>query len=135
MITQDIQGLRVIHSAGLADKASYELRQKIHIYEDAQRRQVFLREILMPLTGFLPIFGIVVIAGLSVLFLGAKSSGVLPSLVTFVLALQRLNQRFAAIAVGFNQIAANAGSVQRLNLLLSPNDKSFRRHGGLTLLS
>ena len=131
MITQDIQGLRVIHSAGLADKASYDLRQKIHIYEDAQRRQVFLREILIPLTGFLPIFGIVVIAGLSVLFLGAKSSGVLPSLVTFVLALQRLNQRFASIAFGFNQIAANAGSVQRLNLLLSPNDKSFRRHGGL----
>lgn len=131
MITQDIQGLRVIHSSGLADKASNDLQHKIHAYENAQKRQIFLREMLMPLTGFLPILGIVIIAGLSVLFLGAKSSGVLPSLVTFVLALQRLNQRFATIAVSFNQIAANAGSVQRLNLLLSTKDKSFRRHGGL----
>lgn len=131
MITQDIQGLRVIHSLGLADKAAHDLKQKIGIYEATVRRQILLRETLVPLTSFLPVFGIAIIAGLSVLFFGTKSTGVLPSLVTFVLALQRLNQRFATIAVNFNQIAANAGSVQRLNLLLSPDDKQFRRPGGL----
>jgi ATP-binding cassette subfamily B protein/subfamily B ATP-binding cassette protein MsbA len=131
MITQDIQGLRVIHSSGLADKASVNLKEKIRIYENTERRQIFLRELLMPLTGFLPVFGIVVIAGLSVLLLGAKGSGLLPSLVTFVLALQRLNQRFATIATNFNQLAAIAGSVQRLNMLLRPEDKVFRRRGGL----
>jgi subfamily B ATP-binding cassette protein MsbA len=131
MLTQDIQGLRVIHSLGIADKAANDLKEKISDYEIAVRRQILLKETLVPLTSFLPVLGIAIIAGLSVLFFGTKSTGVLPSLVTFVLALQRLNQRFTAIATSLNQTAVNAGSIQRLNLLLSPGDKVFRRHGGL----
>ncbi|MEB3360570.1 MAG: ABC transporter ATP-binding protein [Synechococcaceae cyanobacterium] len=130
-ITQDIQGLRLIHSSGLTKEASQDLDTKIACYEKAIRRQIVIKEILIPMTSFLPIFGIAIIAGLSVVFFGAKSTGILPSLITFVLALQRLNQRFASIANSFSSLASNAGSIERLNMLLRPDDKEYRRDGGV----
>jgi ATP-binding cassette subfamily B protein/subfamily B ATP-binding cassette protein MsbA len=130
-ITQDIQGLRLIHSSGLTQEATEDLDTKIAHYEKAIRRQIVIKEILIPMTSFLPIFGIAIISGLSVVFFGAKSTGILPSLITFVLALQRLNQRFASIANSFSSLAANSGSIERLNMLLRPDDKEYRRNGGV----
>lgn len=130
-MTQDIQGLRLIHTAGLTQESSEQLDQNISAYEGFIRRQAFISQALIPLTSFLPILGISLIAGLSAILFGTKSTGVLPSLVTFVLALQRLNMRFSAIAGCFNTLAANAGSVERLDLLLKTDDKEFRRLGGM----
>ena len=130
-IAQDIQGLRLIHSSGVAQEASDELEADINSLSRVMRRQIFVREILMPMTTFFPILGITVIAGLSVIVFGTKSTGVLPSLVTFVLALQRLNQRFASVASCFSQLAANSGSIQRLDELLQADDKQFRTYGGV----
>jgi ATP-binding cassette subfamily B protein/subfamily B ATP-binding cassette protein MsbA len=73
------------------------------------------------------------IAALSLLLLGGRSSGVLPSLVTFVLALQKLNGRITILTATFNQLADNSGRFQRLNQILSPEGKQFRRLGGLPL--
>ena len=129
-MTQDIQGLRLIHSSGLTQQASDDLDVSLRQLEAVSRRQAYLREILSPITTFLPILGITVIAGLSVILFDAKSAGILPSLVTFVLALQRLNGRFSTISSCFNQLAVNAGIISRLNLLLLPGDKEFRRQGG-----
>ena len=55
----------------------------------------------------------------------------LPSLVTFVLALQRLTQRLSMIANTLNQQADNSGRLTRLNEILSPDGKQFRRQGGV----
>lgn len=131
-MTQDIQGLRLIHSSGLTQQASDDLDLSLRQLEAVSRRQTYFREILSPITSFLPILGITIIAGLSVILFDAKSAGILPSLVTFVLALQRLNARFSTISGCFNQLAVNAGIISRLNLLLLPEDKEFRRQGGLT---
>ena len=130
-MTQDIQALRLIHTAGLTQESSEQLDINIANFERFIRKQIFISQTLVPLSSFLPILGIAFIAGLSVILFGTKSSGVLPSLVTFVLALQRLNMRFSTIASCFNTLAANAGSVERLNLLLQTHDKEFRRLGGL----
>lgn len=53
----------------------------------------------------------------------------LPSLVTFVLALQRLNLRLSTLAGSCNLLADNSARLDRLNQILSPEDKQFRRHG------
>jgi subfamily B ATP-binding cassette protein MsbA len=130
-LTQDIQGLRLIHSSGLADRASDKIYVNVRSYERIMQRQILTKELLLPITAFLPVFGITVISGFSVLLFGSKTSGILPSLITFVLALQRLNQRLAGIANSFSILATNAGNVQRLNSLLRSDDKEFRRRGGL----
>jgi ATP-binding cassette subfamily B protein/subfamily B ATP-binding cassette protein MsbA len=83
-----------------------------------------------PFSSFLPILAIAVIAALSLLLLGGRSTGVLPSLVTFVLALQRLNMRLGGLADSVNRLAENSGRIQRLNQILSPQGKQFRRLGG-----
>jgi ATP-binding cassette subfamily B protein/subfamily B ATP-binding cassette protein MsbA len=64
------------------------------------------------------------------LLLGGRSTGVLPSLVTFVLALQKLNARISILSGNLNQLADNSGRFQRLNEILSPERKLFRRQGG-----
>ena len=77
-ITQNIQGLRLIHSSGLTLEASEGILADIQTFESLQCRQTYVREILTPLTSFMPILAIAVIAGLSVILFGTKSTGVLP---------------------------------------------------------
>jgi ATP-binding cassette subfamily B protein/subfamily B ATP-binding cassette protein MsbA len=86
--------------------------------------------VVEPLAGFLPVLAMVLLAALSLALFGGRGSGVLPSLVTFVLALQRLNMRLTSLANALNDLADNSGRLERLNAVLSPEGKQFRRLGG-----
>lgn len=130
-ITEDFQGLRLLHISGQLDAADWNLRSRMEDLEQGLRRQSLLMNIVGPVSSFLPIAAMAVIAGLSLVVFGSRSTGVLPSLVTFVLALQRLNIRLAGIAGTFNGIAENTGRFERLNVILSPAGKQFRRLGGI----
>jgi ATP-binding cassette subfamily B protein/subfamily B ATP-binding cassette protein MsbA len=88
-----------------------------------------------PLSSTLPILATAVMAALSVFLLSNSSNGVLPSLVTFVLALQKLNGRLNIINVNLNNLADNSGRMQRLNAILSTNSKQYRRLGGISFIS
>ncbi|MFS6828188.1 ABC transporter ATP-binding protein [Cyanobium sp. ATX-6F1] len=130
-ITEDIQGLRLLHSSGQRQSADRALRSRMGELEASLRRQSRLLNVIGPFSSFLPIAAIAVMGGLSLLVFGSKTSGVLPSLVTFVLALQRLNVRFSGLAGLFNGLADNSGRLGRLNAILSPGGKSFVREGGV----
>lgn len=129
-ITEDFQGLRLLHSSGQLDAADQRLASRMGELEFQLRRQVRRLSVVGPFASFLPILAIALIAALSLLLLGGRSSGVLPSLVTFVLALQRLNVRLTSLADIANRLADNSGRLNRLNQILSSNDKQFRRQGG-----
>ncbi|MCP9787666.1 ABC transporter ATP-binding protein [Cyanobium sp. Maggiore-St4-Cus] len=131
-ITEDFQGLRLLHSSGQLDGADQHLLSRMGELELQLRGQVRRLAVVGPFSSFLPILAIAVIAGLSLLLLGGRSTGVLPSLVTFVLALQRLNVRLSGVAGTFNQLADNSGRLARLNQLLSPAGKQFRRQSGIS---
>jgi ATP-binding cassette subfamily B protein/subfamily B ATP-binding cassette protein MsbA len=75
------------------------------------------------------------IAALSLVLFGSRNSGVLPSLVTFVIALNRLNNTFGTIASSLGSLNANAAPLDELNKLLEPTDKQFRRRGGIPFQS
>ncbi|MCS5698868.1 ATP-binding cassette domain-containing protein [Cyanobium sp. FGCU-52] len=90
-----------------------------------------MSSIIRPVTNFLPIGMIALIAGMSMIVFGARSSGVLPSLVTFVVALQRLNGSFGSVAENFTALNRNSASIERLNEILEPGDKQYRRKGGI----
>jgi len=129
-VTEDIQGLRILHSTGQLEAADQRVQARMGALEQSMRRQQRLINVIGPLSSFLPIAAIALIAGMGLLIFGARSTGILPSLVTFVLALQRLNVRFASIAGNFNQLADNAGRYARLNQVLASEGKQFRRLGG-----
>lgn len=131
LITENFQGLRLLHSSGQLDQADRRLRERIADLEQQLRGQVRRLAVVEPFSAFLPILAIALICSLSLLLLGNRSAGVLPSLVTFVLALQRLTQRLSSIAGISNYLAENSGRLQRLNDLLSPSGKEFRPTDGL----
>ena len=130
-ITEDIQGLRLLHSSGQLQAADRAVSSRMGDLESSLRRQSRLMELIGPVSNLLPIVAIAVIGAASLLVFGNKSSGILPSLVTFVLALQRLTIRLSTIARTFTVLSENAGRLGRLNGLLAPGGKAFVRDGGI----
>ncbi|MEB3199684.1 MAG: ABC transporter ATP-binding protein [Synechococcaceae cyanobacterium] len=130
-VTEDIQGLRLLHTTGQCAEASHNLQSHVRHLEQVLRKQTTLLEMVGPISSFLPVAAIGLIASLSILVFGGKSTGVMPSLVTFVLALQRLNIRISMVANNSNALVANAGNLERIDIILRSDDKEFRRLGGL----
>ena len=134
-ITENIQGLRLLHTSGELDEADQGVYGRTGDLELNKRAATRLNSVTGPVNTFLPILMIAGIAGLSLLLFGSRNSGVLPSLVTFVVALQRLNNTFGTIATSLGSLNANAAPLDLLNKLLEPADKQFRRRGGLKFKS
>lgn len=130
-ITEDFQGLRLLHTSGQIEQADQRLRSGMGELEQQLRGQVRRLAVVGPFSSFLPILAIAFIAALSLLLLGGRSAGVLPSLVTFVLALQRLNVRLSGLFQTVNRLADNSGPLERLNQILSPTGKQFRSTAGV----
>lgn len=130
-ITEDIQGLRLLHSTGQLEDADHTVRAQMHELEALQRHQSRLSEVIGPFSRFLPVLAIGMIAALSLLAFDGRVTGVLPSLATFVVALQRLNARLGGIAGVFTILSNNSASFERLNDILRDEGKQFRRLGGV----
>jgi subfamily B ATP-binding cassette protein MsbA len=131
-MTENIQALRLLHSSGQLDAADKALLFNMRELEINTRSSTKLASIILPVTNFLPIAMIALIGGMSLLVFGARTSGVLPSLVTFVLALQRLNGSFGSVAENFTSLSKNSASIHKLNEILEPSDKQLRRKGGIS---
>lgn len=126
-MTENIQGLRLLHTSGYLDEAAAEVeRQAINLAKNS-RSQIRLGAINGPVTLVLPMLMIAAIAWLSILFFGQRSSGVLPSLVTFVVALQRLNGSIGGLSAITIGRKVNAALLNVLNDFLVKDDKEFRR--------
>jgi len=129
-MTENFQGLRLLHSSGQLDAADQRLSLWMGALEREQRALALRLSIVGPFSNFLPILVIAGIAALSLLLHGERTNEVLPGLVTFVTAIQRLNQRLSLMASNFDLLAENRGRLSRLNQILSPELKQFRRlHG------
>lgn len=129
-ITENIQGLRLLHSSGHLAETASQYEQLLAEDEQVKRRSARLESIIGPLSAVLPIVMIALIASLGVVLFSVRASGVLPNLVTFVLALQRLNARIGTLAAVATTYANSSAQVGRLNAILSDDDKQFVRPGG-----
>lgn len=130
IIIEDFQGLRVLHSSGLLSNAINKLIHPLLEMETSMKRKSLMIESTQPITQIFPILGFAIIAIISVAIFHKTDAGVLPNLVTFMLALQRLNMRLQGTAVCVNMLSDNHGKINRLNIILDPKDKQFRRTGG-----
>ena len=131
-MTENIQGLRLLHTSGQLDVADQVVANQTRAVEINSRAQTRLNAVNAPIIVTLPILMIAVIAGLSVLFFGDRNSGVLPSLVTFVVALQRLNGTYGNLSQTLLQLKNNSANLDVLNGFLNHKDKQFRSRGGNT---
>ena len=131
-MTENIQGLRLLHTSGQLDVADQVVANQTRAVEINSRAQTRLNAVNAPIIVTLPILMIAVIAGLSVMFFGDRNSGVLPSLVTFVVALQRLNGTFGNLSQTLLQLKNNSANLDVLNEFLNHKDKQFRSRGGNT---
>jgi subfamily B ATP-binding cassette protein MsbA len=132
-ITENIQGLRLLHSTGGLQEAVKGFHELLAENERLGKRSAKLGNVIAPFSSLLPIVAIALIAGISVFTFASRQSGVLPSLVTFVLALQRFNGRLGGLASLANGYASRAAQVSRLNAILNDEDKQFVRSGGLPI--
>ncbi len=130
-LVEDYQAPRLLHSSGQLAYAEYRLQGLMREMEVAFRAQARRLAMLEPVASFLPILAVAAIVSLSLGLLGLPASQVLPSLVTFVLALQRLNVRLSGIANSWNGLADNSGRLALTDQILERSNKQFRRDGGV----
>ena len=128
---EDYQALRLLHSSGQLAFADQRLQGLMGEMEVAFRGQARRLALLEPVASFLPILAVAVIVSLSLVLLGVQAGQVLPGLVTFVLALQRLNVRLGSIANSWNALANNSARLALTDQILERSDKQFRRIGGV----
>jgi subfamily B ATP-binding cassette protein MsbA len=134
-MTENIQGLRLLHTSGQLDVADQVVANQTRSVEINSRAKTKLNAVNAPIIVILPIVMIAAIAALSMVFFGDRNSGVLPSLVTFVVALQRLNGTFGNLSQTLVQLKNNSANLDVLNDFLNESDKQFRHRGGLTFSS
>ncbi len=134
-MTENIQGLRLLHTSGQLDRADQEVNLQTKVLEYTNRAQTRLNAVNGPVIVTLPILMIAAIAALSLLFFGERNSGVLPSLVTFVVALQRLNGSYGSFTSSLMALKNNSANLDLLNGFLIETDKQFRRRGGTSFRS
>jgi ATP-binding cassette subfamily B protein/subfamily B ATP-binding cassette protein MsbA len=130
-ITEDIQVLRLLHSSAATGSAQRQVAAQMASLESLMRQLSRLMSIQEPVSDLLPVVAALLIVGLSWQLFGGSTETLIPQLVTFVLALQRLNLRLIRTAANFNHLAQNSGRIEQLDDLLQTGDKSFRRQGGL----
>lgn len=129
-LTADLQALKLIHSNACEEEANNHFSSVLQGLEKRLVKLSRLRSLLLPTAEFLPVFAAVLLGLVSWQLTNGRSELLIPSLATFVLALQRLNARLAKMALSLNLLAENRPKVDMLNTLLSPEGKSFRRQGG-----
>ena len=129
LMTESFQAMRLLHSFGnlswFQRRLGHELSREAHL----SKRMALITNVIGPISEILPILCIAVIAGVGFVLLNHRTSGALPSLATYILALQRLAQRVRAVMADQSYLAENHGRIRRLNVILSPDGKQFASSG------
>ena len=129
-LVENYQALRLLHVNGQLHIANGAIKNLLAELEIVFRLQARRLSLLEPVSSFLPILAVGIIVIVSVSFWGVESNRIIPSLVTFVLALQRLNTRLSNLASNWTGLANNSGKISLTNEILRSDDKEFRRLGG-----
>ena len=130
-ITENFQGLRLLHTTGKLENAEKNFDNKMKKLEQSLRGQTRILSVLPAFASFFSILAIAFMMLFSVFIFEGRSVGILPNFVTFILALQRLNIRLGSTFALLDAMSDNIGRWDKLNRILSADDKEFRRTDGL----
>ncbi len=133
-MTENIQALRLLHTFGTQQRSVDEVLHLLHNVQMQLQKRARIFYLPEPILDVLPILSLAVLAALAFL-MRETSENILPLLLTFLLALQRLAIRLRGFAGGFAQLADNSANLARLNSILEPSDKQFALVGGVSFES
>ncbi|NJL56481.1 ABC transporter ATP-binding protein, partial [bacterium] len=128
--TESIQALRLIHTFGRQQPTIHKVFGLQAQLIPLQERSTRLGAIVNPISSTLVILtvGGLLIGGFGIL--ENSPAVVVPALLTFISAFNRLTTEVQKLLNTLNEFASVTGSVNRLSEILSLEDKRFTRQGG-----
>ncbi|NEP22330.1 ABC transporter ATP-binding protein [Moorena sp. SIO3I6] len=127
-ITQSIQALRLLHTFGTQPQTLTGANQILGKIEKQLKKRALVFFLPEPILETLPMVALGILAASAVLFEGGKAT-ILPLLLTFLLALQRLSGRLKATSGTITAFVDNSGRMVRLETILDQRDKVFEHSG------
>ena len=130
-MTEDLQLLRLLHSSASLRHSEQRIQAGARDLERQIVRRTWLTQLLEPVADLMPVLAAAVIGGLSWVLYRGNGQLLVPNLITFVLIIQRLNIRLTRMGNCLNRLTENQALMSELEEILNPDDKQFRRTGGL----
>lgn len=127
-ITQSIQALRLLHTFGTQQQTITGVNGLLGKMEKQLKRRALVFYLPDPILETLPMVALGILAASAVLFEGGQTT-ILPLLLTFLLALQRLSTRLKATSKTITIFADNSARMARLETILDKKDKVFEHSG------
>ncbi|NEO15298.1 MULTISPECIES: ABC transporter ATP-binding protein [unclassified Moorena] len=127
-ITQSIQALRLLHTFGTQPQTLTGANQILGKIEKQLKKRALVFYLPEPILETLPMVALGILAASAVLFEGGKAT-ILPLLLTFLLALQRLSGRLRATSNTITAFVDNSARMVRLETILDQRDKVFEHSG------
>ncbi|NEN94444.1 MAG: ABC transporter ATP-binding protein [Moorea sp. SIO3I7] len=127
-ITQSIQALRLLHTFGTQPQTLTGANQILGKIEKQLKKRALVFFLPEPILETLPMVALGILAASAVLFEGGKAT-ILPLLLTFLLALQRLSGRLRATSNTITLFVDNSARMVRLEMILDQRDKVFEHSG------
>ena len=129
-IVESIQGLRLIHSFGKQRESIGQVHQLTGDLVPLIQKQERLTKVTQPLNQLLAISTVGGLLILGFIVLRNEQALLIPALFTFIAALNRLSVQLGSFAQTLNILANNSGRIDRLNEILTTEDKEWARFDG-----
>lgn len=129
-ITESIQALRLLHTYGTQRSTVISMREKLDRTREQLEKRAFIFFLPQPILDTIPMIALAILATAAVL-LNSQQANILPLLLTFLLALQRLSIRLKSLAGTIGIITDNSAKMLRLETILATQDKTFEQSGTL----
>lgn len=128
--TESLQGLRLIHTLGYQKATIQRLRHLRRKIIPIQRQSAHLGAVSLPLGDTLTIIviGSLLIGSFSIL--GQSTKGIVPALLTFITAFNRMASQTKRVIRNLNILANSFGHITRLNEILETHNQDFAQFRG-----
>ena len=127
-MTQSIQALRLLHTFGTQPQTITGANQLLGKIQQQLQKRALVLYLPEPILDTLPMVALGILAASAVLFEGGKAT-ILPLLLTFLLALQRLSGRLKGTSNTITLLVDNSARMVRLETILDQRDKVFEHSG------
>ncbi|MEL7355036.1 MAG: ABC transporter ATP-binding protein [Cyanobacteria bacterium J06560_6] len=127
-ITESIQALRLLHTYGTQAETVTSAQQYLQRTEKQLQKRAFIFYLPEPILDSIPMIALSILATAAVLFQG-EDTPLLPLLLTFLLALQRLSMRLKSLAGTVTLFTDNGARMMRLETILDTKEKIFEQSG------
>ena len=127
-LADDTRALKLLQATGNIQHPKTRMAKMSGELKHYLRKKSLIGQINQPATQFLGVVAITIVIGAGATIFSERQSGVIASLATFVIALQRLSGKLTQIGQITTTLAGNEGRLGLLDNFLSGKDLQIRRN-------